>query len=53
MKEHGGKTGIPLDEIVKRAAGRGLTPQDVQAAVEALCRDDECYQPTRGTFRIL
>jgi len=53
MKEHVGKTGISIDEIVKRAAGRGLTPQDVQAAVEALCRDDECYQPTRGTFRIL
>jgi len=53
MKEHGGKTGISIDEIIKRAATHGLTPSDVQSAIEALCRDDECYQPSRGIFKLL
>ncbi|MDH7510353.1 MAG: hypothetical protein QHH04_04850 [Methanolinea sp.] len=53
MKEHGGKEGITLEEIVRRAANHGLTHQDVLNAVEALCRDDECYQPGRGTFKLL
>lgn len=53
MKEHGGKEGITLEEIVRRAANHGLTHQDVLSAVEVLCREDECYQPSRGTFKLL
>lgn len=53
MREHGGKEGITLEEIVRRAAKHGLTRQDVSSAVEILCREDECYQPSRGTFKIL
>jgi len=53
MREHGGKTGISLEEIIRKAANSGLSHQDVVAAVEALCRDDECYQPSRGIFKLL
>lgn len=53
MREHGGKTGISLEEIAKRAAPFGLSRRDVVAAIETLCREDECYQPSKGIFKIL
>jgi hypothetical protein len=53
MREHGGKEGITLEEIVRRASNHGLVRQDVTDALEALCRADECYQPNRGTFKLL
>ncbi|MDI9633978.1 MAG: hypothetical protein QFX32_08005 [Methanolinea sp.] len=53
MREHGGKTGISLEEIARRAAALGLSARDVAAAVETLCREDECYQPSKGVFKLL
>lgn len=53
IREHGGKSGISLDEITKRAARHGMNAHEVGKAVEALLRDDECYQPARGVLKIL
>lgn len=53
IKEHGGKTGITIEEITRRAANLGFSTQDVITAVEALCREDECYQPSKGIFKLL
>jgi len=53
IREHGGKSGITLEEITKQAARQGVNAREVGNAVEALIRDDECYQPARGVLKIL
>ncbi|MCQ8893799.1 MAG: hypothetical protein NQU46_04115 [Methanolinea sp.] len=53
IREHGGKAGISLDEITRRAVAHGLSPDEVKSAVEVLCREDECYQPGRGIYKAL
>ncbi|MCU0631570.1 MAG: hypothetical protein MUC66_01175 [Methanolinea sp.] len=53
IREHGGKNGITLEEITRRAARQGLGPLEVGRAVESLLQDDECYQPARGVLKLL
>jgi RPA family protein len=53
IRDHGGEKGITLEEIVRIGSGEGLSPGEVRKAVEALLAEDECYQPSKGTIRLL
>ncbi len=53
IQEHGGKTGISIEEVARQAAKHGLSQNDVKSAVESLLQDDECYQPARGVLKLL
>jgi len=53
IREHGGDKGITLEEVIRVGSGEGLSPGEVRKAVETLLADDECYQPSKGTIRLL
>lgn len=53
IREHGAKSGITMDEVVRKAAAFGLCHDEVKDAVNVLLRDDECYQPSRGILKPL
>jgi RPA family protein len=53
IRDHGGEKGMDLGEIIRLGSGEGLSPGEVQKAVEALLAEDECYQPSKGTIRLL
>jgi RPA family protein len=53
IRDHGGEKGIALGEVIRLGSGEGLSPGEVQKAVETLLADDECYQPSKGTIRLL
>ena len=53
IREHGGKTGISLEEVTRKAAKHGLAASEVKRAVESLLLEDECYQPARGVLKVL
>jgi hypothetical protein len=53
VEEFGGKSGIPMDDIVKKAARWGLTAAEVRETVGILLSEDECYQPARGVIKRL
>ncbi|MDD1716117.1 MAG: hypothetical protein LUQ01_03870, partial [Methanolinea sp.] len=53
VEEFGGKHGISLDDIVKKAARWGLTAAEVRNTVGILLSEDECYQPARGVIKRL
>ena len=53
IRDHGGEKGIAYGEIVRLGSGEGLSPGEVQKAVETLLTEDECYQPSKGTIRLL
>jgi len=53
IRDHGGDKGITLEEIIRVGYGEGLSPGEVRNAVEALLAEDECYQPSKGTIRLL
>lgn len=53
VEEFGGKSGIPLDDIVRKAARWGLTEAEVRETVGILLSEDECYQPARGVIKRL
>jgi RPA family protein len=53
IRDHGGDKGITLEEIIRVGSGEGLSPGEVRKAVDALLAEDECYQPSKGTIRLL
>ncbi len=53
IRDNGGDKGITLDEIIRVGSGEGLSPGEVRNAVKALLAEDECYQPSKGTIRLL
>ncbi|WML68360.1 MAG: hypothetical protein METHP_01975 [Methanoregula sp. SKADARSKE-2] len=53
MKTGSGPRGIAVEEIIARAAERGISPATVLAAIEALIVDDECYQSQKGFVKPL
>jgi len=53
IRDHGGDKGITLEEIIRAGSGEGLSPGEVRKAVETLLAEDECYQPSKGTIRLL
>jgi RPA family protein len=53
IRDHGGEKGIALEEIIRLGSGEGLSTGEVRKAVEILLAEDECYQPSKGTIRLL
>ncbi|MBP1928051.1 RPA family protein [Methanolinea mesophila] len=53
IRDNGGEKGITLEEIIRAGTGEGLSPGEVRKAVESLLAEDECYQPVKGTIRLL
>ena len=53
IRDHGGDKGITIEEIILVGSGEGLSPGEVRKAVETLLAEDECYQPLKGTIRLL
>ena len=53
IRDNGGEKGIAFGEVVRLGSGEGLSPGEVQKAVETLLAEDECYQPSKGTIRLL
>lgn len=53
IRDHGGKTGITIEEVARKAAKHGLSQKEVKLAVESLLQNDECYQPARGVLKFL
>lgn len=53
IREQGGKDGIPLEEVVRKAARHGMSASDVEKVVVSLLQEDECYQPSRGVLKPL
>lgn len=48
-----GPRGIAVDEVIATLGREGIPQEQVLAAIEALVRDDECYQPQKGYLRLL
>jgi RPA family protein len=50
---HGGPRGIAVSDLVTRAGTKGLDEAAVTRVLEALIREDECYQPSPGIIKLL
>jgi len=48
-----GARGIATDEVIAQARIRGISPAEAQGVIADLIRDDECYQPQKGSVRLL
>lgn len=53
IKAESGPQGISVEEIINKAAMRGILQEAVLAAIESLILDDECYQPRKGYVKPL
>jgi RPA family protein len=48
-----GPRGIAVTDLISRAGTRGLDEAAVTRVLEALIREDECYQPSPGIIKLL
>ncbi len=48
-----GARGISVDEVIAQAGLFGIDPGRARETVNELIREDECYQPQKGTVRLL
>jgi RPA family protein len=53
IRDRQGPRGIPVDDVVAAAALFGITAEKAKEAVAELIRDDELYQPQKGSVRLL
>ncbi|MGB9175390.1 MAG: hypothetical protein WCB46_01470 [Methanoregula sp.] len=53
IRTNGGLRGVAVDEILKMAQLRAVSPEVVLAAIESLIVEDECYQPQKGFVKPL
>ena len=48
-----GPRGIAVEEVIAQAGIRGIMPDTAKKTIEDLIREDECYQPQKGSLRLL
>ena len=48
-----GPRGVATDEVIAQARIRGIPPEEAQGVIADLIREDECYQPQKGSLRLL
>lgn len=53
IREHGGRAGITMEEVTRKASRYGMNASEVEKVVLSLLQEDECYQPSRGVFKAL
>lgn len=53
IREDGGKAGITMEEVARKAARHGMSSSEVEKVVLSLLQEDECYQPSRGVLKPL
>lgn len=53
LREKQGPRGILVEEVIALAGLRGVPADAAKGAIEALIRDDECYQPHKGAIKLL
>jgi hypothetical protein len=53
IQSNNGPRGVAVEEIIRQAAGHGVSQEAVLKAVESLILDDECYQPQKGFVKLL
>jgi RPA family protein len=53
LKEKQASRGVPVEEVIALAVQHGVPAEAAKSAIGELIRDDECYQPQKGTIRLL
>lgn len=53
IKSTSSPRGIAVEEVIRIAGEKGISPSDVLAAIESLIVEDECYQPQKGFVKLL
>lgn len=53
IRELQGSRGIAAEEVIAQAGIRGIGPDIAKKTIEDLIREDECYQPQKGSLRLL
>ncbi len=53
LAEMQGPKGMPVEELVAQAALRGIPKDRAEAAIAVMIREDDCYQPQKGSVRLL
>lgn len=53
LKENQGERGITIDEVIALAGLQGIPSHTAEGTINDLIREDECYQPQKGTIKLL
>lgn len=53
LTELQGPRGMPVEELVAQAVLRGVQKERAEAGIAEMIRDDDCYQPQKGSVRLL
>jgi RPA family protein len=53
IKDHQGARGITIDEVITLAGLKGISAKTTTEIIRDLIRGDECYQPQKGTIKLL
>jgi len=53
LNAHPGPRGVAVQEIIDSLAAEGVYQDAVLAAIKVLIEEDECYQPQKGSIRLL